>query len=74
MSNNSKTTNAIFPVKFTSRHKVTGNVVSVLSTGVINTTDDQDGELMILYSDGNRMFCKESGEFNSRYALEKDYD
>ena len=67
-------TNAVFPIKFTAVHRRTGNKVSVISTGVVNTTDENDGEIMVLYSDGERMFTKESGEFNEKYALEKDYD
>lgn len=75
MSNDKKSPeNAVFPVKFSAKHKTSGKVVLVLSTGIINTTDSQEGELMVMYSDGTRIFCRESGEFNQRYLMEKDYD
>lgn len=57
----------VFPKKFEATHRVIGVKVSVFSTGVINTSDDKKGTLMVLYSDGLRILCKESEEFNKQY-------
>lgn len=44
-----------------------GTVYEVLKTGVINCTNAQDGQKMVLYSNGELVFCREENEFYQKF-------
>jgi len=44
-----------------------GTVYEVLRTGVINCTNAQDGQKMVLYSNGELVFCREENEFYQKF-------
>ncbi len=42
-------------------------VYKVLQTGVINCTNAQDGQKMVLYTNGELTFCREENEFYTKF-------
>ncbi len=44
-----------------------GTVYEVIQTGIINCTNAQDGEKMVLYSNGELTFCREENEFYKKF-------
>lgn len=51
------------------RHNKTGKYYYTIGGKVLNCTNAQDGEEMILYSDGIRVYCRELKEFNSKFSI-----
>lgn len=60
---------AVFPVKFKAINKRTQKEVLVLSSTVVNTSADNDGQIMVLYTDGLNTMVKTAGEFNQNYHV-----
>lgn len=54
-------------------HTKSGRTYEILSWGVINATNDQDGQLMVLYAgekkdgSGKGVFVREIQEFESKF-------
>ncbi|MDO5306092.1 MAG: hypothetical protein Q4E87_11005 [bacterium] len=44
-----------------------GTVYEVLQTDVINCTNAQDGQRMVLYTNGELTFCREENEFYQKF-------
>ena len=49
------------------RHNKTGKIYKTLGT-VINCTNEQDGQIMYLYTDGNLTFVREANEFLNKFS------
>lgn len=65
---NDSSKNAVFPVKMTVSNLKTEKQFSVLSTGVIDTSQSQ-GSIKVLFTDGQSLFTMESGEFNEKFLI-----
>lgn len=50
----------------------TGKTYLVVHTRVINCTNAQDGQEMVLYTDGENMFCRSSDEFKQKFRAEEE--
>lgn len=46
----------------------TKKIYDILKVGVINSTNAQDGEEMVLYTDGDNLFVREMGEFGEKFS------
>lgn len=46
----------------------TKKIYDILKVGVINSTNAQDGEEMVLYTDGNNLFVREIKEFGEKFS------
>lgn len=44
-----------------------GTIYEVLQTNVINCTNAQDGQKMVLYTNGELTFYREEGEFYQKF-------
>ena len=54
------------------KHLKTGNIYEVIRDDVINCTNSNDGEIMILYKNDkfpNKVFVRERTEFYQKFAL-----
>jgi len=49
-------------------HNKTGNVYIVLKEDIKNCTNAQDGQTMVLYTNGNLTFCREKQEFWQKFT------
>ena len=49
------------------RNKKNGHSYRVLNRSVINTTNVNDGQDMVLYTDGSNLFVKEEKEFKEKF-------
>lgn len=49
------------------RHKKTGNIYEVSYMEVINCTNAQDGQIMVLYKRGGKTFVREINEFKEKF-------
>lgn len=50
------------------RHKKTGNIYKVTGTA-LNSTDDRDGQRMVIYTRGGKTFVREAGEFREKFEF-----
>ena len=48
-------------------HKKTGNVYTVITSNVINCTNAQDGQQMVLYTKDGMWFVREKKEFEEKF-------
>jgi len=48
-------------------HIKTNKIYYVFNQPIINTTNSNDQEIMILYTDGEKGFCREVNEFNRKF-------
>lgn len=48
-------------------HKKTGNTYTVITSNVINCTNAQDGQQMVLYTKDGMWFVREKKEFEEKF-------
>lgn len=48
-------------------HKKTGNIYNVITSNVINCTNAQDGQQMVLYTKDGMWFVREKKEFEEKF-------
>lgn len=48
------------------RHKKTGKIYSIMSHA-IDCTNSRDGEKVVIYTDGKKVFVREIAEFNEKF-------
>lgn len=61
--------NVVFPVKFKAKNKETEKLVFVVSTSLVNTSNDSNGKLMVMYTDGLGIYCQDSSEFTQNHTI-----
>lgn len=60
----------IFTAKLFFKHNKSGGVYEVLSTSIIDTTNDRDNTIMILYKkvDDPKLFIRAASEFYQKFT------
>ena len=51
------------------RNKKNNHKYAVINYKAINTTNAQDGQIMVIYAKGGKTFCREKEEFLSKFEL-----
>jgi translation elongation factor P/translation initiation factor 5A len=60
--------NAVFPIKMIAENLKTGEKFSVLSTGVIDTSNNSTS-MKVLYTDGDKLYTMSAGEFDDKHTI-----
>lgn len=51
------------------RNKKTGKIYWIVAKGVINATNNNDGQIMIMYEDDEHIFVREEKEFYEKFEV-----
>ena len=49
------------------QNKKTKGVYQIINKEVINCTNAQDGQIMVIYTDGDKLFARELNEFEEKF-------
>lgn len=66
---NNKVANVVFPIKYLAKNNDTGKQVQVVSNSLVNTSSSSNGKMMIMYTDGHQIFCKDAAEFSNTHTV-----